>query len=58
MRPEQLFIIYNNVISEFLQKFLTTYLDLGSSKTFNNFLRLDFNLFNLDEGSKGIWTWS
>ena len=49
---------FTTIATKILNKFLTTHLDLGSSTTFKNFLRLDLNLFNLYEGSKGIWTWS
>ena len=44
------------IATKILNRFLMTHLDLGSSTTFKNFLRLDINLFNLYEGSKGIWT--
>lgn len=49
---------FTTIATKILNKFLSTHLDLGSSTTFKNFLRLDLNLFNLYEGSKGIWTWS
>ena len=49
---------FTTIATKIINKFLATHLDLGSSTTFKNFLRLDLNLFNLYEGSKGIWTWS
>ena len=49
---------FTTIATKILNKFLATHLDLGSSTTFKKFLRLDLNLFNLYEGSKGIWTWS
>ena len=38
---------FTTIATQILNRFLTTHLDLGSSTTFKDFLRLDINLFNL-----------